>query len=124
MPALKRQTHLFAPKTRTSSEFRVDKGWEVSQVTLYTIVVLMQQAKSTLPVACSTRQQLAMQLATAARLYAEAVALLTSRAGIISQEEYDGLSDNAQQRRGHTELARIEFEAHVESHRCATTTLS
>lgn len=73
--------------------------------------------KPSTPNCCKTGQQLAEQFATAARLYAEVVVLLTSSRKTLSQAEYDRLCravEDAQQR---SEAMGIAYEEHVASHR-------
>ena len=63
------------------------------------------------------RRKLAEQFAIAARLYAEAVASLTSD-NALSPTEYDRLYKAAEDARCHSEQMRRAFEEHVASHRC------
>jgi hypothetical protein len=54
----------------------------------------MQPAKAETPFCCSIHQQLAQEFATAARLYAEAVVLVTSL-GTMPNQKYTRLRNDA-----------------------------
>jgi hypothetical protein len=77
----------------------------------------MQPAKAETPFGCSIRQQLAQEFATAARLYAEAVVLVTSL-GAMPNHKYTRLRNTVREAHARAEIARVRFEEHVESHRC------
>jgi hypothetical protein len=77
----------------------------------------MQPANAETPFGCSIRQRLAQEFATAARLYAEAVVLVTSL-GPIPNDKYSRLLDAARAAQERAEIAQITFEEHVDSHRC------
>lgn len=62
----------------------------------------------------SKRMQLAAQFATAARLYAEAVALLTADS-LKSPHDYNRLLQAVQEAQQGAEFARLTFQEHVES---------
>ena len=67
---------------------------------------------------CETRRKLSEQFATAARLYAEAVAAFSSTPLTVSQDEYNRLRKAADEARERAEAIGTAFEEHVESHRC------
>jgi hypothetical protein len=75
-----------------------------------------------LPICCETRRQLAEHLSTAARLFAEAVALFTGRSAMRSDNEYDRLRDAARAAQLRAEQSRVAFEEYVDSHRCGSET--
>ena len=66
---------------------------------------------------CPIARQLAEQFAIAARLYAEAVASLTSHIA-MSQTEYERLCRAAKDAHRRSEEMGRAFEEHVASHRC------
>ena len=76
----------------------------------------MQPADAETPFCCSIRQQLAQEFAAAARLYAEAVVLVTSL-GTMPNDKYTRLRDAARAAEARAEIARVRFEEHVDSHR-------
>lgn len=67
------------------------------------------------PECCQLRQRLAENFAVAARLYAEAVVLLTASHG-VSDSEYHRLRKAAAEAQYRCEEMRIAFEEHVASH--------
>jgi len=67
---------------------------------------------------CKVRGELAAQFATAARLYAEAVVVLTSSFSSNSHLKYEQLVERAHEVQRRSDLARIAFEEHVGRHRC------
>ena len=69
------------------------------------------------PISCQKGRHLAEQFATASRLYAEAVALLTCEPA-ISHIEYYRLVKAAEESRQRSEAARIAFEEHVKACGC------
>jgi hypothetical protein len=70
------------------------------------------------PPCCQARRELADKFATAARLYAEAVVVLTGGGG--SEAEFEKLRKRARQAQERSEKARAAFEEHVIAHRCGT----
>jgi hypothetical protein len=66
---------------------------------------------------CELRRQLAEQFATAARLYAETVVLLT-RNPMKSEQDYNRLLEERKMAHNRSEAAAVAFEAHVASHQC------
>jgi hypothetical protein len=63
----------------------------------------------------SKRMQLAAQFATAARLYAEAVVLLTANS-MKSPHDYNRLIQAVQQAQQRAESAMLAFQEHVDLH--------
>ena len=61
------------------------------------------------------KRKLSEQFATAARLYAEAVAVFTGSPLTVSQDEYHRLRKAAEAARGHAEAIGAAFEEHLES---------
>src|SRR5262245_25575770 len=74
--------------------------------------------KPAIAICCERRRQLSEQFATAARLYAEAVVLLTLNHSRMSQNDYERLREAAEEARQHSEAMGIAFEEHVEWHQC------
>jgi hypothetical protein len=68
---------------------------------------------------CEVRRQLARQFAIAARLYAEAVVMLTRDPGTVSNWDYGRLREAAEQAQARSESTGRAFEKHVDSHKCA-----
>ena len=66
---------------------------------------------------CEIRRTLSEQFATAARLYAEAVAAFSSAPLTVSQDEYNRLRKAAEKARERAEAIGIAFEEHLASHR-------
>jgi len=64
---------------------------------------------------CPTKQQLGEKFATSARQYYEAVVRWTKAQNGVNFEEIRAAVEEARQR---ADAARIEFEAHVDSHGC------
>jgi hypothetical protein len=81
------------------------------------------QFNAAAPVCCTARQQLAPQFDIAARLYAEAVVLLTRDFPVVSPEKYNQLRNAAETARRDAEAMGIAFEEHVDSHRCPAQTM-
>jgi hypothetical protein len=77
----------------------------------------MQPANAETPFCCSIHHQLAQEFATAARLYAEAVVLVTSL-GAMPNPKYTRLRNDARAAQERAEIARVTFEEHVDSHPC------
>jgi hypothetical protein len=77
----------------------------------------METAEAKTPLCCSMRQKLAQEFATAARLYAEAVALVTG-SDTMANDPYIRLRNAARAAQDRAETARIAFEEHLDSHRC------
>ena len=69
---------------------------------------------------------LSEQFATAARLYAEAVAAFSSTPLTVSQDEYNRLRKAAEEAQGRSEAMGMAFEKHVELHQrgCETSVTS
>ena len=67
---------------------------------------------------CDIRRHLAEQFALAARLYAEAVVSLTIQFMPISSNEYNRLTEAAEEARRRAAATGIAFEEHVDSHGC------
>ena len=65
---------------------------------------------------CGVRRDLANDFATCARLYAEAVVILTS--GITSGSDFEELRVAARRAQERAEEARVAFEEHVAGHGC------
>jgi hypothetical protein len=76
---------------------------------------------SVLSVCCRTRQELAEEFAVAARLFSEAVVSLAGHIGGMSDGEFNRLRTAAKTMQERAEAARVAFEEHVDSHRCALT---
>ena len=70
---------------------------------------------------CFMRRNLGEQFATAARLYAEAVVVLTCDPATISRDEYDRLREATKQAQQRSEATERAFEQHVDSHDCLAT---
>jgi len=66
---------------------------------------------------CWTKRRLAEQFAIAARLYAEAVVLLTCPTGGVPRD-YGRLLESVEAARKELEDSGAAFQEHVESHRC------
>jgi hypothetical protein len=69
-----------------------------------------------LPSCCEIRKRLASSFATNARLYAEAVAIMTSP--LISPSNLEELYAAARRAQERSENASIAFEEHVRDHGC------
>jgi hypothetical protein len=69
--------------------------------------------------ACHIRRELADQFAIAARLYAEAVAVLTQTTH--SKTDFERLRNGVREAHDLTEAARAAFEKHVLAHSCGPT---
>jgi len=69
---------------------------------------------------CDIRRKLAEQFSVHARLYSEAVVTLT-RLKSLTQAEYAKLREAAEKAQERAELASVQFEEHVERHRCGLT---
>jgi|SRR4051794_268321 len=65
---------------------------------------------------CYLCRPLSEEFATAARLYAEAVVLLTANAANRSWQEHRWLCHAAEQARRRAEVAGVAFEGHLASH--------
>jgi hypothetical protein len=65
---------------------------------------------------CAVRLDLANKFAISARLYAEAVVILTSV--VTSGSNYADLRMTARRAQEHAEEARVAFEEHVAGHGC------
>jgi hypothetical protein len=68
---------------------------------------------------CESKRQLAEQFATAARLYAESVALFTRSADMLSLEQYNRLRKGAEEAQRRAEATGVAFEEHVVLHQCS-----
>src|SRR5262252_5444226 len=68
-------------------------------------------------ICCETGRKLGEQFAEAARLYAEAVAELTSNHADVSWDEYVRLRKAVEETQKHSEALGTAYEEHVESHR-------
>jgi len=64
---------------------------------------------------CQIRAELAGSYATAARLYAEAVANSTQ---VLDEKKYQDLCMEAREAKQRAEAAGLRFEEHVASHKC------
>ena len=71
---------------------------------------------------CELMQDLAQEFATAARLYAEAVVVLTTQS--TNRKDFEHLSRQAKDALERVEEARMLFEAHVISHRYVAISLA
>jgi hypothetical protein len=69
---------------------------------------------------CDIRRKLAEQFSVSARLYSEAVVTLTSLQN-LTPGEYAKLRVAAEKAQERAEKTRVQFEAHVERHRCGLT---
>jgi hypothetical protein len=69
-------------------------------------------------VRCEIRDGLAQDFATAARLYAEAVVVLTISSATTSANQYDRLCQAVEEARRHSEAIGIVFQEHVNLHQC------
>jgi hypothetical protein len=67
---------------------------------------------------CEVRRQLVERFATAARLYPEAVVVLTRRQ--MKSEDYERLLAATKEAQSRSEAAAVAFEEHVASHQCGT----
>jgi len=76
----------------------------------------MQAAKAE-EFACQMRRELAEQFAISARLYAEAVVMLT-RPSVAPRRGYEDLRAAAVDAQRRAEGAAAAFEEHVETHNC------
>jgi len=76
----------------------------------------MSQPAAALQPCCSARKELANQFAIAARLYAEAVVMLTRDS---PDGNYDSLRQTAEEAQRRCEDAQAAFEEHVELHGCS-----
>ena len=65
---------------------------------------------------CTLRRELASEFATSARLYAEAVAILTS--GLNYGLDFENLRLAMRRAQERAEEARVAFEEHVARHAC------
>ena len=65
---------------------------------------------------CTVRRDLANDFAISARLYAEAVVILTS--GVTSGSNFEDLRMAARRALDRVEEARVAFEGHVAGHGC------
>jgi hypothetical protein len=65
---------------------------------------------------CALRRELAEQLAINARLFAEAVVLLTVNS--ILTRDFEFLRSRAREAQERAEMAFVAFEEHIASHRC------
>ena len=65
---------------------------------------------------CAVRRDLANKFAISARVYAEAVVILTS--GVTSGSNYADLRMTARRAQERAEEARVAFEVHVARHGC------
>ena len=65
---------------------------------------------------CAVRRDLANKFAMSARVYAEAVVILTS--GVTSGSNYADLRMTARRAQERAEEARVAFEVHVARHGC------
>ena len=65
---------------------------------------------------CDVRRELATEFAISARLFAEAVAILTQSSSVMADIEQ--LHTAAQKAQERSEHARVAFEEHVRGHRC------
>jgi len=65
---------------------------------------------------CAVRRDLANEFAISARLYAEAVVILTR--GVTSESNFEKLRIAARRAQERAELARVAFEEHVAGHGC------
>jgi hypothetical protein len=77
------------------------------------------QFNAAIPICCKARHELAQQFAIAARLYSEAVVLLTRESPAMSSEKYEQLRNAAEKAQRDAEAMGIAFEEHVDSHRCS-----
>jgi len=77
------------------------------------ILAMATVTAASLESCCRTRRELANQFAIAARLYAEAVVMLTSAS---PQQNYSHLRDKAHEAQRRAETIRVAFEEHVDSH--------
>ena len=68
-------------------------------------------------ICCETGRKLGEQFAEAARLYAEAVVVLTSHHANVSCDKYIQLRAAVEEARKRSESLGIAYEEHVESHR-------
>ena len=68
---------------------------------------------------CELRRQLAEKFATAARLYAEAVVVLT-RHPTKSEQDYNRLLKTTEKAQNRSEAAAVAFKEHVALHKCGT----
>jgi hypothetical protein len=82
---------------------------------------MVQASKNIRLSCCEVCYQLAEQFAINARLYSEAVVLLT-RDPAMAGTEYEELREAAIQAQTRAEAAGIRFEEHVDTHRCGRTT--
>jgi hypothetical protein len=71
---------------------------------------------------CNDRRKLAEQFALVAREYSEAVARLVQHEGPPSQGEYSTFRSVMIETLERCEMARVEFEQHVATHRCCVFT--
>ena len=78
----------------------------------------MTQDGGAAPIFCATRRQLADEFAIAARLYAEAVVLLTRESGTMARTEYARLREAVDEARQQADSMGMAFDEHVESHQC------
>ena len=69
---------------------------------------------------CDIRRKLAEQFSVNARLYSEAVVTLTRRQS-ITPAEYAKLCKAAEKAQERAEAASVQFEEHIERHRCGLT---
>ena len=68
---------------------------------------------------CELRRQLAEKFATAARLYAETVVLLT-RYATNPEQDYNRLLAATEKAKNRSEAAAVAFKEHVALHKCGT----
>jgi hypothetical protein len=76
----------------------------------------MSQSAAALQSCCRVRNELANQFAIAARLYAEAVVILTR---LSPERDLSKLREKTEEARRRCDDARVAFEEHVDSHSCS-----
>jgi hypothetical protein len=69
-------------------------------------------------ICCTARHKLADECATTARLYSEAIALLTQSPLRISESEYIDLRERAHEAHRRSEQMFVAFEEHLDQHKC------
>ena len=74
------------------------------------------EGKSVLPFCCETSRRFSEEFATAARLYAEAVVVLTSTSGATSRRDFNHLCKAVEVARRRCEKMSALYEEHVEMH--------
>jgi hypothetical protein len=73
--------------------------------------------KSEIPPSCDVRRSLGANFATAARLYAEAVVLLTHY-GVADPQKYERMRKAVKEAQEKAQQAAVQFEEHIDFHQC------